>query len=99
MKKTQSITSLPPSPDEERHSRELRYAVTMGIRMVCFILIFVLPGWWRLVAAIAAVVLPYIAVVAANVVRGGSGSASSQPLATTLALPGPKAAPTEADRP
>ena len=87
MKKQQTITSLPPSPDEERLSREWRYAITMGIRGVCFILMFVLPGWWRLAAVLGAVILPYIAVVLANVVRGGVGSTLEQPQSSQLALP------------
>jgi hypothetical protein len=66
-KKQQSITSLPPSPDEERHGRVLRYSVAMGVRIVCVILALVLHGWIQLIAIVAAVVLPYFAVVVANV--------------------------------
>lgn len=49
-----------------------RYALTMGIRVVCFVLmVFVQPyGWWTWVFAAAAAFLPYFAVVAAN---AGSG--------------------------
>jgi hypothetical protein len=67
VKKQHSITSLPPSPDEERRTRTVKYLIAMGIRMVCLILVFVLPDWWRLVPLIGAVVLPYFAVVIANV--------------------------------
>ena len=66
-KKQQSITSLPPSPDEERHSREIRYMIAMGVRVLCIILAFVLHGWPQLVAIFGAIVLPYFAVVIANV--------------------------------
>ncbi len=38
----------------------------MGIRMVCLILIFVVDGWFKLVAVAGAVFLPWIAVVIAN---------------------------------
>jgi O-antigen ligase len=62
----QSATSLPASPDEERHSRMIKYAVAMGIRGICVLLLFVVPGWWRLLPLLGAVVLPYIAVVLAN---------------------------------
>lgn len=74
MAKPQSITSLPRSPDEDRHARMLKYAVTMGIRLVCIIACFFTPGWWLLLPAIGAVVLPYVAVVVANVsnTRGAS---------------------------
>lgn len=44
----------------------VKYAITMGIRLVCVLLCFVVPGWWMLIPAVGAVVLPYIAVVVAN---------------------------------
>ena len=69
-KKQQSITSLPPSPDEERHSRMIRYSIAMGVRVVCIILAFVLTGWLQVAAIVGAVVLPYFAVVIANVKMG-----------------------------
>jgi predicted cobalt transporter CbtA len=75
--KAQSITSLPPSPDQERHARMIKYVTAMSIRMVCFILFFFVQGWWLLVVGLAAVILPYIGVVAANtVVRKPSETAS-----------------------
>jgi len=46
--------------------RMIKYALAMGIRMVCLILIFVLDGWFKLVAVAGAVFLPWIAVVIAN---------------------------------
>jgi hypothetical protein len=48
------------------------YSMAMSIRMACFILVFFVPGYWKLVFGIGAVVLPYIAVVLANVGMGGS---------------------------
>lgn len=63
----QSITSLPLSPDEERRRRMIKYAVTMGIRMVCIVLMLFVQGWWLLVCALGAILLPYFAVIAANV--------------------------------
>lgn len=65
--KQQSITTLPPSPEEERRRRMIRYAVTMGIRMVCIVLMLFAQGWWLLVCALGAILLPYFAVIAANV--------------------------------
>jgi hypothetical protein len=44
----------------------IRYGLTMGIRVVCIILCMVVDGWWLLVFAIGAVLLPYVAVVVAN---------------------------------
>ncbi|MCU1405600.1 MAG: hypothetical protein JWQ43_1903 [Glaciihabitans sp.] len=64
----QSITSLPPSPDDERHSRVVKYTIAMSVRLLCVILCFFLHGWFLLAAVIGALVLPYIAVVAANTV-------------------------------
>ena len=65
--KQQSITSLPLSPEAERHSRMVKYSIAMGIRVVCIVLMLFVQGWWLLVCAIGAIVLPYIAVVIANV--------------------------------
>ena len=65
--KQQSITTLPPSPDEERRQRMVRYSVAMAVRMVCFILVFIVPDLWKIVFGIGALVLPYFAVVIANV--------------------------------
>jgi len=44
------------------------YAITMGIRTVCFILMAVVypVGWWTFVFAAGAIFLPYLAVVSAN---------------------------------
>lgn len=66
-KKQQSITSLPPSPDEERHGRMIRYTIAMCVRVVCIILAFFLTGWLQVAAIIGAIALPYFAVVIANV--------------------------------
>lgn len=46
-----------------------RYALAMGIRTACFILIFVLHGPWMWVAAGGALLLPYVAVLIANAGR------------------------------
>lgn len=67
MAKTQSITSLPRSPEDDRRSRMVKYSVTMGIRIVCIIACFFTPGWWLVIPAVGAIVLPYIAVIVANV--------------------------------
>lgn len=62
----QSATSLPASPQEDRKRRMRAYSTAMSVRMVCLVLVFFVPGWWKLVFGIGAVVLPYIAVVLAN---------------------------------
>jgi len=69
------ITSAPVSPEADRHRRMLDYTVMMSIRFACFIGIFFVTGWWQLVLAIGAVVLPYLAVTRANVRRVAPRSA------------------------
>lgn len=44
----------------------IKYAVAMGIRMVCLILIFVVDGWLKILPVIGAVFLPWVAVIIAN---------------------------------
>ena len=39
----------------------------MGVRVACVIACFFVQGWWLLAFVIGAVLLPYIAVVIANV--------------------------------
>ena len=72
-----SVTSLPQAPQDEAGHRVRRYALTMGIRMVCFLAMALIRpyGWYTWVLAIAAAVLPYIAVVFAN---AGSDSIETQ---------------------
>lgn len=64
-----SISALPVSPSDDQRRRFVMYSVTMSIRVLCVIACFFVPGWWQLVCIIGAVVLPYIAVVLANVSR------------------------------
>ena len=64
-----SITAAPEAHSDEMRTRMIKYATAMGIRMVCLVLIFVFPGWFKLVPIIGAVLLPWVAVVIAN---GGS---------------------------
>lgn len=87
--KQQSVTTLPPSPDEERRQRMVRYSVAMGVRMLCFILVFAVPGWWKLVFAIGAIVLPYFAVVLANVSMRQSAGVVERPGAVVRIEPRP----------
>jgi Protein of unknown function (DUF3099) len=63
----QSITSLPESPKDDQKRRIVRYSVAMGVRVACVIACFFVQGWWLLACVLGAVLLPYIAVVIANV--------------------------------
>ena len=55
MAKQQSITSLPRSPEDDRRARMLKYSITMGIRLVCILVCFLVPGYWIIIPAIGAV--------------------------------------------
>lgn len=69
-----SITAAATSHTADLNSRVRRYLVSMGIRTVCVILVVIVPGPARWVFAVLAIVLPYIAVVMANVARKHRGS-------------------------
>lgn len=67
-----AITSLPASPTDDRRSRMVKYVTAMSIRVICILMCFFVQGWWLAVFAVGAIVLPYLAVVLANV-GGESG--------------------------
>lgn len=45
----------------------LKYSLAMGIRVLCIIAALFVRGWWLIIPALGAVLLPYFAVVIANV--------------------------------
>ncbi|NUU32587.1 DUF3099 domain-containing protein [Arthrobacter sp. C9C5] len=61
-----SITDAAAAHSEEMRQRMIKYAVAMGIRMVCLVLVFVVDGWFKILPVIGAVFLPWFAVVIAN---------------------------------
>ena len=64
------ITSAAESRDADIASRQKRYLLSMGLRTVCFVgAIVVGGGWLRWVLVVAAILLPYVAVVMANAVN------------------------------
>jgi hypothetical protein len=74
-----SVTGLPTSLQDDQDERMRRYLVSMGIRTICFILaVIALAGLhWTLIGwtlVVAAVILPYIAVVMANATRSRLGT-------------------------
>ncbi|MBM7504802.1 DUF3099 domain-containing protein [Agromyces aurantiacus] len=75
----QSITSLPPSPEEERRARMIKYTVMMAIRVACIFALLFAKGWWILVFAAGAVFLPYFAVIVANVGTSRAGGEVERP--------------------
>jgi Flp pilus assembly protein TadB len=64
-----AVTSAQPGHSQELDSRIARYAWMMSIRIVCFILAVVTPSPWRWGFVVAAIFLPYVAVVLANARR------------------------------
>lgn len=60
------ITGAPRSHTEDINRRINRYLVSMTIRTVCVVLIFVVDGPARWLAATGAIFLPWIAVMLAN---------------------------------
>jgi predicted tellurium resistance membrane protein TerC len=77
--KPTAITELPPSPDDERRTRMIRYSIAMSVRLVCLVLAVIVPDWWKVLPIIGAVVLPYIGVVIANNVRRAPSATVARP--------------------
>jgi hypothetical protein len=89
------ITSAAGSHSADMQQRAVRYLLSMGVRTLCVILVIVVPGPLRWVFAVGAIVLPYIAVVAAN----AAGERRERPLqgvppVAGRSLPGPPPAAT-----
>lgn len=57
---------VPLARSEDVARRRRIYTIQMAIRTVCFLALPFVPGWWKLVALVGAVVLPYVAVLMAN---------------------------------
>ncbi|WP_127793452.1 DUF3099 domain-containing protein [Agromyces sp. LHK192] len=92
-----TITTLPPSPEDERRARMIKYTITMSIRVLCIFLMLFAQGWWLAVCAAGAIFLPYIAVVFANV-GGGRGGAVERPGGLVLVDGAHQPADQDADR-
>ena len=64
------VTTAPQNPRDEQRERTRRYLVTMGVRVVCFVAAIVLVAldlrWEAGIAVAASLVLPWVAVIAAN---------------------------------
>lgn len=90
MNEPQSITSLPESPDDARHRRMIQYGIAMGIRVLCVIACFFVHGWWLLLPLAGAILLPYVAVVIANV-GSRPGGTVERPGSVVRVVPGRRA--------
>ncbi|MEH0109875.1 DUF3099 domain-containing protein [Tersicoccus sp. MR15.9] len=82
-----TITDAQQSHSSDMNGRMIRYATSMGIRLVCIVLAFVLDGWLRWVMIAGAVILPWIAVVIAN--AGGTVDVSNSNQSTVTEPPRP----------
>ncbi|HEY7858568.1 MAG TPA: DUF3099 domain-containing protein [Candidatus Nanopelagicales bacterium] len=63
------ITTAAPGLTADQITRRRRYLISMTIRTLCFLGAVVTPPPWRWGLVVAAVLLPYIAVVMANARR------------------------------
>lgn len=88
----QSATSLPRAPRDEAHTRMTKYFVMMSVRVLCFVLMVVVTpyGWYTWLFAAGAIILPYLAVVVANVSSRGGATGRISP---ERALPATPATP------
>lgn len=77
----QSATSLPRSPSDDAGARFAKYMVTMGLRIACFLaMVLIQPyGWYTWVLGAGAVILPWVAVVIANVGEDTRETAAENP--------------------
>lgn len=96
----QSATSLPRAPRDDAHTRMTKYFAMMTIRVVCFVLMVLIQpyGWYTWLLAVGAIVLPYLAVVVANVAASPSGRAVPPERALGTGRPAPQAAETDVIR-
>ena len=81
------VTSAQESLSEGQSRRTRRYLISMSIRTVCFLLAVFTNGWLQWAFLAGAVVLPYLAVVAANAGRENDPFVGEVPPPTTRALP------------
>jgi hypothetical protein len=79
MAKSYSVTSAGVNPAEDRAHRMRLYFIAMSLRVACVASLFWVRGWWVLLAAAGAVLLPWFAVMVGNAVAHGGGDAPDAP--------------------
>lgn len=85
-----TITGAQRALSDEQSGRTRRYLISMGIRTACVLAAIVVPGWPKWLFIVGAVVLPYLAVVAANAGRENDEPGDLGVTATPMrALPAP----------
>jgi hypothetical protein len=75
------VSGVRESRTEDVRGRQRRYAISMGIRTLCFVGCVLTHGLLRVVLFVAALLLPYVAVVVAN---GGRSRTTDAPVAVVL---------------
>jgi hypothetical protein len=72
------VTQARRSLSEDVRYRQRRYLIMMGVRALCFVIALVMfvnhAGWLTAIPAVAAIFLPYFAVVMANAGREPSNT-------------------------
>lgn len=83
------VTSVGVNPAADRAHRMRVYFIAMSVRIACVASLFFVRGWWILLVGLAAVILPYFAVLVANQAehRSGPGPETPTPLELTGAAP------------
>lgn len=79
MSKSYSVTSAGVNPTKDRAYRMRMYYGAMTLRVLCVVSLFWVRGWWVLLVAVAAAVLPWFAVMIANAVAQGGETAPDAP--------------------
>ena len=87
MAKSYSVTSAGVSPAEDRAHRMRMYFIAMALRVLCVVSLFWVRGWWVLLVAAGAVLLPWFAVMVGNAVAHNPGEAPDAPEPQQLAAP------------
>ena len=75
------VSGVRESRSADVRGRQRRYGISMGIRTLCFVGCVLTHGLLRIMLFVAALLLPYIAVVIANAGRGPNDDA---PVAVVL---------------
>lgn len=73
------VTAMGKSPSEDRTHRMKVYFIAMTVRVGCVASLFFVRGWWLLLVGVAAVVLPYFAVLVANQAAHDGGGSPETP--------------------
>ncbi|GAA3286651.1 DUF3099 domain-containing protein [Arthrobacter citreus] len=81
------ITDARTAHTDEMRARMIKYSVSMGIRIVCLGLLFVVHGWLLWVVVAGAVVLPYFAVIIANAGSDTRNMTASESMIDSLPAP------------